>query len=78
MAADYTIRSQQRLAAHTGTVSPDQSTAVRFRLVAIVFLCIGLLSGGLIAEIKQNISISYHRGGPAPERRFGLQSSFGL
>jgi hypothetical protein len=76
MAADYTIRSQQRFAAHTGAVSPDQSEAVRFRLVAIVFLCIGLLSGGLITEIKQNISISYHRGGPA-ERCFGLQSSFG-
>jgi hypothetical protein len=72
MAADYT----QRPAAHTRTVSPDQSTAVRFRLVAIVFLCIGLLSGGLITEIKQNISISYHDGSPA-ERCFGLQSSFG-
>jgi hypothetical protein len=76
MAADYTIRSQQRPAAHTGTVSPDQITAVRFRLVAIVFLCIGLLSGGLITEIKQNISISYHDGRLA-ERCFGFQSSFG-
>jgi hypothetical protein len=34
------------------------------------------LSGGLITEIKHNISISHHDGRPA-ERCFGLQSSFG-
>jgi hypothetical protein len=35
-----------------------------------------VLSGGLITEMKHNISISYHDGRPA-ERCFGLQSSFG-
>jgi hypothetical protein len=81
VAADYTTYSPRRLGpeppvAHAGTMRTDQSTAVRFRLVAIVFLCIGLLSGALITEIKQNISINYHDGRPAVHC-FGLPGSLG-
>jgi hypothetical protein len=53
----------------------DQSPAVHIRFVAIVFLCIGLLFGGLITQIKQNISIHY-RDGRAAVRCLELPGSF--